>query len=31
MPGWLRMQLMPEQFCGMRITNCATAKIYGDF
>lgn len=28
MPGWLRMQLAPDQFCGMKIVNCATDKIY---
>lgn len=28
MPGWLRMQLMPDQFCGMKIVNCATDKTY---
>ena len=28
MPGWLRMQLMPDQFCGMKIFNCATDKTY---
>lgn len=31
MPGWLRMQLVPDQPCGMILKNCATDKIYGDF
>jgi len=28
MPGWLRMQLVPEQFCGIKLKNCATDKLY---
>lgn len=31
MPGWLRMQLVPDQFSMMKLTNCATDKIYADF
>jgi hypothetical protein len=30
MPGWLRMQLCPDQFCGMRFTTVGTDKIYSD-
>ena len=29
MPGWLRMQIIPDQFCGMKVVNCATDKIWG--
>lgn len=29
MPGWLRMQLVPEQVTGLKITNCAEDRVYG--
>lgn len=28
MPGWLRMQLVPDQFSGMKITGCSTDRIW---
>lgn len=28
MPGWLRMQLVPEQTTGLKITNCAEDRLY---
>jgi hypothetical protein len=30
-PGWMRMQLVPDQFSMLRIANCQTDKIYADF
>lgn len=30
MPGMLRMQLAPDQAAGMKLTNCATDKVFSD-
>lgn len=30
MPCWMRMQLVPTQFCGIKLTNCAEDRIYAD-
>jgi hypothetical protein len=30
MPGWLRMQIVPRQFCGLKVVNCATDKLGGE-
>jgi hypothetical protein len=28
LPGYLRMQLVPEQVCGLKLTNVAEDRIY---
>lgn len=30
MPGWLRMNLVPDQPDGIKLVNCATDKLYSD-
>ncbi len=30
MPGMLRMQLVPDQFCGLKLMNVGTDKVYSD-